>query len=200
MNRDAAPQSGRRALLAAALSLGVQQRCWASPPRSGDDVTTFHLGGMLDLSDTQGRARRLADFRGKAVLFFFGYTRCPDVCPTTLLRMAETMRLLGGESARTQVLWMTVDPERDSAALLANYVTAFNRGFLGLRGSRRQTDAVVDAYKIQYDITYHKDEVLVSHSSFGYLIDPRGRTRVRIRYDATPEQIAADVRELLATA
>jgi protein SCO1/2 len=188
----------RRVMLAAALAAWATSG-WAGTPQSGENVIAQRLGGMLDLSDSRGRARRLADFRGKAVLFFFGYTRCPDVCPTTLLRVAQTMRLLGAEASRVQVLWMTVDPERDSRALVSNYLAAFNPGFLGLWGTRRQTDAVADAYKIQYDITYFKDEVFVSHSSFGYLIDGRGRTRVRIRDDATPEQIAHDVRDVLAS-
>ncbi len=165
---------------------------------SGEDVTVQRFGGGFELSDVHGRLRRLADFRGKVVLFFFGYTRCPDVCPTTLLRMAETKRLLGADASRTQVLWMTVDPERDTGEIVSQYVAAFSPTFLGLRGTPRQTEAIADAYKIQYDITYFRDEVFVSHSSFGYLIDGRGRVRVRIRYDATAEQIAHDVRDVLA--
>jgi len=168
-------------------------------PLSGKDVTTRHLGGRLDLTDHRGRKCRLAHFHGKAVLLFFGYTRCPDVCPTTLLRMSEVLHLLGADARRVQVLWMTVDPERDTQALLANYVTAFNPAFLGLRGTPAQTDAVTDAFKVRYDITYYKDEVLVSHSTFGYLIDGNGATRVEIDYAATPEQIAQDVRSVLGS-
>jgi len=172
----------------------------ASPgaPLSGKDVTGQHLGGVLGLADQRGHVRRLEDFRGKAVLLFFGYTRCPDVCPTTLLRMAEVVRQLGPDGPKVQVLWMTVDPERDTQALLASYVGAFNPGFLALRGTPAQTDAVAEAFKVHYDITYYKDEVLVSHSAFGYLIDGRGRTRVKIDYEATPEQIVHDVRGLIA--
>jgi protein SCO1/2 len=92
---------------------------------------------------------------------------------------------------------MTVDPERDTLALLANYVVAFNPAFLGLRGTARQTDAVTQAFKVRYDITYYKDEVLVNHSAFGYLIDGRGTTRVKIDYEATPQQIVEDVRAVL---
>ena len=188
----------RRRFLATLLLAASWRRASAgSGPVSGEDVTAGHLGGLLDLTDHRGRRRHLADFRGRAVLLFFGYTRCPDVCPTTLLRMAEVLRLLGADARRVQVLWMTVDPERDTASLLANYVGAFSPGFLGLRGTSAQTDAVAAAFKVRYDITYYRDEVLVSHSSFGYLIDGQGTTRVRIAYDATPEQVAADVRTIL---
>ena len=129
------------------------------------------------------------------------YKRQPDVCPTTLLRVAEAVRLLRtDEAARVQVLWATVDPERDTPALVGRYVEAFNPAFIGLSGSVAQTDAVTAAFKFRYEITYYRSEVLVSHSPDGYVIDARGRTRVRIGYDASPEQIVRDVRALLAEA
>lgn len=168
-------------------------------PSSGRDVTAQGLGGVLDLRDPSGRIRRLADFRGEVVLLFFGYTRCPDVCPTTLLRVAEAMRMLRAEEAsRVRVLWVTVDPERDTADLVGRYVEAFDRAFIGLRGSVAQTDAVTAAFRFRYQITYYRNEVLVSHSPDGYLIDARGRTRIRIGYEATPDQIVQDVRFALA--
>lgn len=187
-----------KALLLAAVLVAPPGWTKQAAPQSGEDVTAQKLGGVLDFTDHHGRRRTLADFHGKVVLLFFGYTRCPDVCPTTLLRMAETLKLLGTVAAKAQVLWVTIDPERDSQALLANYVPAFNPAILGLRGTPQQTDAFAAAFHVQYDITTYKDEVLVSHSTFGYLIDPLGRTRVKIGLDATPAQIAADVRVLLA--
>lgn len=195
--RPQSPDRIRRLVLVATLLI-ASRPAFAGAPLSGKDVTARHLGGVLGLKDQQGRVRRLADFRGKAVLLFFGYTRCPDVCPTTLLRMSEVLRLLGPDGRKVQVLWMTVDPERDTRALLGNYVGAFNPAFLGLRGTPAQTDAVTEAFNVRYDITYYKEEVLVSHSAFGYLIDGRGATRVKIDYEATPEQIAHDVRDVLA--
>jgi protein SCO1/2 len=171
----------------------------AAAPASGKDVTAEHLGGLLGLRDSSGRVRRLVDFRGKVLLLFFGYTRCPDVCPTTLLRVAEAVRSLrADEAARVQVLWATVDPDRDRPELVSRYVQAFNPAFIGLSGSVAQTDAVTAAFKFRYEITYYRNEVMVSHSPDGFVIDGRGRTRVRIGYDASPEQIAADVRVLLA--
>ncbi len=195
--RAQTPDRIRRLVWVAALAF-VSHPAFAGAPLSGKDVTARHLGGVLGLTDQHGHLRRLADFRGKAVLLFFGYTRCPDVCPTTLLRMSEVLRLLGPDGRKVQVLWMTVDPERDTRVLLGNYVGAFNPAFLGLRGTPAQTDAVTEAFKVRYDISYYKDEVLVSHSAFGYLIDGLGTTRVRIDYEATPEQIAHDVRDVLA--
>jgi len=188
----------RRGLLLASLG-ALLPRIAAARPASGQDVTAQHLGGVLDLRDRAGRLRRLADFRGKVVLLFFGYTRCPDVCPTTLLRMAQTVRLLRpDESARVQVLWATVDPDRDTPALVGDYVAAFDPAFLGLSGSVAQTDAVTAAFKFRYEIATYRQQVLVSHSPDGYLIDAQGRTRVRIGYEATPEQLASDVRSALA--
>jgi protein SCO1/2 len=164
----------------------------------GKDVTAQRVGGVFELTDQHGRRRRLTDFKGKAVLLFFGYTRCPDVCPTTLARLAQTMTLLGPAAERVQVLWVTVDPERDTQELLSHYMPAFDASFLGLRGSVKETSAVADAFKVDYQITYYKNEVLVDHSAFGYLIDPSGRTRVKIPYDETAAQIARDVSTVLA--
>ena len=141
--------------------------------------------------------RRLADFRGKAVLIYFGYRQCPDVCPTTLARMNDVLDLLGLDAKRVQVLWMTVDPERDTQQLLANYLPAFNPAFLGLRGSETETDRVTREFEIEHRILHYKNQVLVDHSAFGYLIDPGGRTRVRFDYDTSAAQIAEDVRAVL---
>jgi protein SCO1/2 len=162
-------------------------------------VTGLGIQGVLGLRDEQGRVRRLADFRGKAVLLFFGYTGCPDVCPTTLLRLAEVVRQLGTQAARVQVLWVTVDPERDTRAVVGRYVHAFNPGFIGLRGTPAQTQAVAEAFRIHYQVAYYKGEALVSHSAFGYLMDGRGHVRVRIDHEAAPERIASDVRTVLAS-
>ena len=98
---------------------------------------------------------------------------------------------------RSRSFWVTVDPERDTQELLSHYVTAFNPRFLGLRGSEKETETVTDAFKVQYQITYYKNEVLVDHSAFGYLIDPSGKTRVKIGYDLTAAQIAQDVRAIV---
>jgi protein SCO1/2 len=177
----------------------VARRTAAATPSSGKDVSGEHLGGVLDLPDATGRVRRLAEFRGKVLLLFFGYTRCPDVCPTTLVRVAEAVRRLApDEVSRVRVIWATVDPERDSPELVGRYVQAFNPAFIGLSGSVAQTDVVTAAFRFRYDVTTYRNDVLVSHSPDGFVIDARGRTRVRIGVDATPEQIERDVHALLA--
>lgn len=131
------------------------------------------------------------------MLIFFGYTHCPDVCPTTLLRMNEVVQMLGEAAGRVQVLWVTVDPDRDTQDLLSHYIPAFNPDFLGLRGSHAQTERVAKAFGVSYQILHYHGEILVDHSAFGYAIDPTGRTRVRIDYDLAPRLIASDVRALL---
>ena len=176
------------------LSLWIADSAWAF---NGKDVTAEGLGGVLDLTDHQGRKRTLSDFRGKVVLIFFGYTHCPDVCPTTLIQLNEVVQLLGEASGRAQVLWVTVDPDRDTQELLSHYIPAFNSSFLGLRGSHRQTNRVTGAFNVSYQILRYKGEILVDHSAFGYLIDPKGRTRIRINYNMAPEKIAKDVKALL---
>ncbi len=163
----------------------------------GKDVSTEHIGGALSLPDQNGRQRRLEDFRGKVVLIFFGYTHCPDVCPTTLLCMAQVMKLLGSSAAKVQVLWVTVDPERDTPVLLSNYVPVFNPRFIALRGTPAQTEALSKAFKVSYQVLEYKGTILVDHSAFGYLIDTRGKTRLKLPYDMPAEQIAADVRTFL---
>ena len=165
---------------------------------NGSDVSALHLGGPVQLTDHHGHRRSLADFHGKVVLLFFGYTRCPDVCPVTLSRLARVMKLLGSDAGRVQVLWVTVDPARDTQKLLSSYVPAFNPAFLGLRGNDRETVAVASQFRIQYAITRFKGEILVDHTSSGFLIDPNGQARLKLGYDLTAEQIAADVRAVLS--
>jgi protein SCO1/2 len=164
---------------------------------NGKEVSARNIGGELNVPDSRGVRRELADFRGKVVLIYFGYTHCPDVCPTTLTRMNEVLELLGPDAAKVQVLWMTVDPERDTPALLSNYVPAFNPSFIALRGSARETERVTHAYAIEYQILHHDGQVLVDHSAHGYVLDRSGRVRVRLDYDMTAKQIAEDVRSVL---
>jgi protein SCO1 len=164
---------------------------------NGKDISAERIGGRLDLTDQNGKRHSLEDFRGKVVLIFFGYTRCPDVCPTTLLRMAQVMKLLGPSASKVQVLWVTVDPERDTPELLRNYVPGFDKSFLALRGTPAQTETVAKNFRIMYQILNYKGTILVDHSAFGYLIDTGGKTRLRLPYDMTAEQIAADVRAFL---
>jgi protein SCO1/2 len=164
---------------------------------NGKDVTNLNFEGKLDLTDHNGRQRRLADFKGKILLVFFGYTSCPEFCPTLLARLAMSMTLLQRDAARVQVLFVTLDPEHDTPALLRNYVSQFDARFLALRGTAAQTRAVADAFGVKYEKRRIGDEDFVDHSTSGFLIDADGKTRVKLYGDLTAEQITADTRAFL---
>jgi len=166
-------------------------------PFHGTDISRENWGGPFSLSDGSGQVRSLSDFRGKVVLLTFGYTHCPDVCPTTLEKFAQVLRLLGNDAARVQVLFVTVDPQRDSAELLHHYVPSFDPSFIGLRGTQAQTDAVVASYHATYQIIRRGNEVEVDHTASTYIIDPHGRTRVLASYEQPARELADDVVHLL---
>ena len=152
------------------------------------------------LSDHNGQNRSLGDFRGKAVVVFFGYTSCPDICPTTLLRLAEVLKALGPEAEKVQVLFVSLDPERDSGERLKEFVPWFHPSFLGLYGDAAQTKAAAE----QFRVFSSRKEVgsglgyVLDHSSGAYVYDPAGRLRLYVRDTASVEDIAADIRHLLA--
>ena len=144
----------------------------------------------------------MADFRGKAVVLFFGYMHCPDVCPTTLAELAEAMRRLGSDGERVQVLFITVDPERDTPDLLAHYVPAFDSRFLGLYGDAAALERTAKEFKAVY---YKRPgstpgAYTMDHSAGSYLFDPQGRLRVYVSYGAGPDVFAHDLSQLLRAA
>jgi protein SCO1/2 len=189
--------------LAAALLLLALAACSPQGPKfQSSDVTGSSFGRDFSLQDPAGKKRTLADFRGKAVVVFFGYTQCPDVCPTTLSTLAETMKLLGPDADRVQVIFITIDPERDKPALLAEYVPAFDKRFLGLYGDAEATERVAKEFKVIYQkqpgptpTTYTMD-----HSAGVFVFDPQGRLRLYARHGQGPDAFASDLRELLGTA
>lgn len=166
------------------------------------DITGASFGRDFDLTDHNGQRRTLADFRGKVVVLFFGYTHCPDVCPTTLAELAEAMKQLGRDATRVQVLFATVDPERDSADLLAHYVPAFNPSFLGLRGDPDATARTTSEFKVlaQKQPGAAPGSFSVDHSAGTFIFDPQGRLRVYVAYGQGPEVFAHDIRALLQDA
>jgi len=183
--------------LLAALALGA---CDGEAPKfRSTDITGADYGKSLALTDHQGRPRRLEDFRGKAVVLFFGFTHCPDVCPTTLADMAQVMRQLGPLADRVQVLFVTVDPERDTQAGLAEYVPAFDSRFLGLRGDAEATHAAAREFKVYYEKRPGKTpgEYTIDHSAQTYVFDPQGRLRLFVRHERIAEDLAPDLRTLL---
>jgi len=181
-------------------SLGLLAGCDSGAPSfKGTDITGADYGRVLELVDHHGKPRRLEDWRGKAVVLFFGFTHCPDVCPTTLADMAQVMRELGPLADRVQVLFVTVDPERDTQAALAKYVPAFDARFVGLRGSEEATRAVAKEFKIYFEKRPGRTpgEYSVDHSAQSYVIDPQGRLRLFVRHERIAQDLAPDLRTLL---
>jgi protein SCO1/2 len=166
---------------------------------TGTDVSGASFGRDFDLIDQNGTRRTLADFRGKVVVLFFGYTHCPDVCPTTMAQLAQATHELGDDAKRVQVLFVTVDPQRDTQELLARYVPAFDPSFLGLRGDAQATDRVTRDFKIlvQKNPGSSPDNYTVDHSAGTYIFDPQGRLRVYVSYGQGPEVFVHDIRALL---
>ena len=179
------------ALLAAGCDSGA-------PKFKSTDITGVDYGKALELADTAGRVRHLEDFRGKAVVVFFGFTHCPDVCPTTLADIAAAMKTLGADAERVQALFITVDPERDTAADLDKYVKAFDPRFIALRGDAAATQRVAKDFKIYYEKRKQGDTYTVDHSSQSYVIDPQGRLRLLVRPDRLASDLAPDLRTLLS--
>jgi protein SCO1/2 len=195
--RPLGPGAGRRTLLSGAGSALALAAIGAAPALllagcdgkkqpvfHSIDVTGATFGQGFELTDFNGDRRTLADYKGKVVALFFGFTQCPDACPTALAKLAEVSKGLGADAGRLQVLFITMDPERDSAELLKNYVPAFNPAFIGLRGSTEQIAAVAESYTID-------------HSTFTYLYDPEGRLRLMARHEISTEHLASDIRRLM---
>ncbi|HJV94070.1 MAG TPA: SCO family protein [Azonexus sp.] len=188
----------RRRFLALACALFAA--CGREPAAfRNTDLTGATFGHQLSLDDHHGQRRTLADFRGKAVVLFFGYTACPDICPTTLARLASVMQTLGDDAGRVQVLFVTLDPERDSAERLKTFVPWFHPSFLGLRGDVGQIKAVTEEFRVfsaRKEVGGELGYVL-DHSSGAYVFDPAGRLRLYVKDTASVEDIAADLRQLL---
>lgn len=171
--------------------------CDAGAQFRSTDITGAPYGHTLELTDHHGKPRRLEDWRGKAVVLFFGFTHCPDVCPTTLADIAQAVRSLGADAERVQVLMVSVDPERDTAESLAGYVTAFDPRFIGLRGDLEATQKTAREFKIYFEKRKQGDGYTVDHSAQSYVIDPQGRLRLLVRHDRIAQDLAPDLKTLL---
>ena len=164
-----------------------------------EDITGADYAQDFNLVDANGVHRQLRDFKGKVVAIFFGYTHCPDVCPTTLYDFSVALKLLGAEANKVQVLFVTVDPERDTPAVLALYVPAFNPNFLGLYTDPAKTALVAKAFRVYY----HKQtkdaagRYAVDHSAFTYVYDKDGRLRLKMPFAESSTDIANDLKQLL---
>jgi protein SCO1 len=178
-------------------SLALLVGCDKEPKFKSTDITGAGYGQTLELPDSDGKVRRLADFRGRAVVVFFGFTHCPDVCPTTLADLSAVMENLGPEANRVQVLFITVDPERDTPEDLEKYVHAFDKRFIALRGDPEATQRVAKDFKIYYEKRKQGDSYTVDHSAQSYVFDPQGRLRLLVRPQAIRADLPDDLRTLL---
>lgn len=179
-------------------ALALLSAC-APEPFLGTDITGADYGKDFHLTDHYGKPRSLADFRGRAVLLFFGYTRCPDVCPTTLSEAALAMKALGEDAKRVQVLFVTLDPERDTRELLAQYVPAFHPDFLGLSGDSAATAKVARDFKVFYQKQPGGTPggYTLDHSAGSFVFDPSGRLRLYFGYGKGGDALTHDLRILL---
>lgn len=166
---------------------------------SATDVSGADFAKTFNLTDHTGKPRTLEDFKGKVVALFFGYTHCPDVCPTTMTDLKHTMKLLGDDADEVQVLFITLDPERDTQDLLAQYVPGFDARFIGLYGTPEQTSAVTKEFKIFAAKVENagKSGYTIDHSAGLYLYDKAGKIKLYVDYGTKPEALAADIKKLL---
>jgi protein SCO1/2 len=193
-------------LLAAACALTVSlAACDKLPGKQKEsfqntDVTGLDYAKGFALTDHTGKPRTLADFKGKVVVVFFGYTQCPDVCPTTMAEMASVMQKLGPLADQVQVLFITLDPERDTQQLLAQYVPAFDKRFIGLRGTPEQTAKTAKDFKVFYSKVPGTEpgNYTIDHTAGSYVFDRDGRLRLFIRHGQGPDPIVHDLRQLLS--
>jgi protein SCO1 len=196
----------RRLILRAAALLGALALagCDRAGPASASgfkaiDITGAEYARGFDLPDANGQRRTLADFKGRVTLVFFGFTHCPDVCPTTMLELAEVKKALGPDGARVQGIFITVDPARDTPELLRAYVSNFDPDFVALRGTEEETQALAKQFKVFYAKVPGKAEgnYTIDHTAASFVFDPAGKIRLYTRYGGGAEALKSDLRLLL---
>ena len=188
------------AIVSAILSAGFLAACGEQKPAfSSIDITGADYGKNFALPDQNGQMRNLSDFAGKVVVVFFGYTQCPDVCPTTLAELAEVKKLLGKDGDRLQALFVTVDPERDTPELLKAYMANFDPSFLALRPAPQELEVVAKDFKIYYKKVpgASATSYTMDHSAGSYVFDTQGQLRLFTRYGSGAPVLAADIALLM---
>jgi protein SCO1/2 len=183
----------------AAMALALSG-CSDQPAFTGIDITGADYAQGFSLTDHNGQARTLADFKGQAVVVFFGFTQCPDVCPTSMSELAQAKQLLGEQGSRLQGLFISIDPERDTPAIMKEYMASFDPSFLALYAKPDELPALAKSFKVYYKkvdgptpTSYTMD-----HSAGSYVFDPQGRIRIYHRYNSGAPALANDVKALLA--
>ncbi len=187
------------ALALAAFVVGLGACSEPKPAFKGVDITGADYAKELNLPDQNGQVRKLKDFSGKLVVVFFGYTQCPDVCPTTMQELAEVKRLLGPNGDKLQAVFVTVDPERDTAELLKAYVENFDASFVALRPTPEQLPLIAKDFKIYFKRVDGKTSTsyTVDHSAGSFTFDTQGRVRLFNRYGMGAQALADDFNLLL---
>jgi protein SCO1 len=188
------------ASLAALLASGGLAGCTESKPQfKSIDLTGADYAKNFQLADHNGQPRTLADFKGKLVVLFFGYTQCPDVCPITMTELAEAKRLLGPDGEKVQGIFVTVDPERDTPQVLKAYMANFDSTFIALRGTPEQLAALAKDYKVYFKKVEGKTPTsyTMDHSAASYVYDTKGNLRLYTRYGGGAQALASDLKLLL---
>jgi protein SCO1/2 len=197
----------RSVLLAAALGVAALTGCdklgLGKPPApqfKGADITGVDYAKTLALPDANGQPRTLGDFKGKVTVIFFGYTQCPDVCPTTMAELAQVKKALGPDGDKLQAVFVTIDPERDTPEILKSYMASFDPSFVALRGTLEQTKAAAKEFKIYFEKVPGKTEgsYTMDHSAGAFVLDAKGNVRLFERYGAGAEGLTADIKALIA--
>lgn len=197
-------KQARRILLVAALAVltGCDKPVGSGPKAAfrGIDITGAEYARSLSLTDQHGQARTLEQFKGKVTVVFFGYTQCPDVCPATMVELAQIKKALGKDGDRVQGIFVTVDPQRDTQDILKNYMASFDPNFVALRGTTEQTKAAAKEFKVFYALTPGKTEgsYTVDHTAGSFVFDAKGKVRLFVRYGSGVEALTADLKTLLA--
>ena len=192
----------RTAIVALAAAFLAACSAEQKPAFKGIDITGAEYARQLNLPDAGGKPRSLADFKGKVVIVFFGFTQCPDVCPTTLAEIAEIKQKLGADGDKVQAVFVTVDPERDTPEIVGAYVAAFGRDFVALRGTLEQTQAAAKEFKVFFAKVPGRStgSYTMDHTAGSFVFDPKGKVRLFVRQGGGIEAMVGDVKLLLAGA
>ncbi len=209
MNRD---DLNRRSLLLTAATALVASSLLSACDKAGQagvpklnfnavDITGAEYARKLSLKDVDGRQRDLAEFKGKVIFVFFGFTQCPDVCPTTMAELAEVRRRLGADGERVQGVFISIDPARDTPQVLKAYLQAMDPSFVGLTGSNEQIEAAAREFKVFYQkVPTSEGNYTMDHTAGAYVFDPEGHVRLFVRYGMGVDKVTADLKQLLGKA
>lgn len=201
LNRRSLLLSAATSLLALPLLSACDKAVQPGAPKlsfNAVDITGAEYARKLSLKDVDGRQRDLAEFKGKVVFVFFGFTQCPDVCPTTMAELAEVRRRLGADGDRVQGVFISIDPARDTPQVLKAYLQAMDPSFVGLTGSNEQIEAAAREFKVFYQkVPTSEGNYTMDHTAGAYVFDPEGHVRLFVRYGMGVDKVTADLRQLL---